>query len=71
MLTAIEGFYENGQIHLNELPSLTDKTKVVVTFLTEKIESTISKRKLGSLSGKIAIPNTFNEPLDELNDYMF
>jgi hypothetical protein len=34
MLTAIQGFYRGGKIHLAELPrNVTDETPVVVTFL--------------------------------------
>ncbi len=34
MLKTIEGFYQNGQIQLTELPGeLNDRTQVLVTFL--------------------------------------
>jgi hypothetical protein len=34
MLTAIQGVYRSGKIHLTELPrNVTDETPVVVTFL--------------------------------------
>ena len=34
MLKTIEGFYQNGQIQLNELPEkVSDRTQVLVTFL--------------------------------------
>ena len=34
MLTAIQGIYRSGKIHLTELPrNVTDETPVVVTFL--------------------------------------
>ena len=34
MLTAIQGVYRSGNIHLSELPrNITDETPVVVTFL--------------------------------------
>lgn len=71
MLTTIKGIYENGHIILDEKPLITNKSKVVVTFL-EKIPSpTFQKRRLGSLKGKIGIPDNFNEPLDDLNEYMY
>ena len=31
----------------------------------------VKKRKLGTLAGKIAIPDDFNEPLDDLKEYMY
>jgi hypothetical protein len=43
----------------------------MVTFLTE--ENTLVKkykRKLGGLEGKVNLPDDFNEPLDDLKDYM-
>jgi hypothetical protein len=71
MLTTIKGIYDNGKIILDEMPPTKTKSKVVVTFL-EEIQSLPShKRRLGSLKGKIGIPNDFNEPLDDLKDYMY
>jgi hypothetical protein len=33
MLKTIEGFYQDGQIQLTELPERSDRTQVLVTFL--------------------------------------
>lgn len=71
MLTSIEGFYENGEIHLDEIPLIQDKIKIVVTFLSKIEVNPAPKRRLGSLMGKISLPVDFNEPLDDLKDYMF
>jgi hypothetical protein len=71
MLTSIEGFYENGEIHLDEIPQIKDKIKIVVTFLSKIEVNPAPKRRLGSLIGKISLPGDFNEPLDDLKDYMF
>ncbi|MDB5153558.1 MAG: hypothetical protein JWR54_2309 [Mucilaginibacter sp.] len=47
------------------------KTEVMVTFLTEEITTDAQpKRKLGGLEGKVTIPDDFNEPLNDLKDYM-
>lgn len=70
MLTAIEGYYENGAIVLKEEAPVKAKTDVIVTFLTEDRISTIGKRIPGGLKGKIFIPDDFDEPLDDLKDYM-
>ncbi len=70
MLTTIKGIYTDGQIVLEETPFAKDKSKVVVTFL-EEVQFTSQRRKLGSLKGKIGIPDNFNEPLDDLKDYMY
>ena len=72
MLTAIQGTYENGQITLKEMPKTDHKMNVIVTFLEEEIfENTSMKRRVpGSLKGKIHMADDFNEPLDDLKDYM-
>lgn len=71
MLTTIKGIYDKGQIVLDEIPPTKNKSKVVVTFLEEIQPSSLQKRRLGSLKGKIGIPDNFNEPLDDLKDYMY
>jgi hypothetical protein len=71
MLTTIKGYYDHGQIVLNETPLVKSKTEVMVTFLTGELTPLVSvKRKLGGLEGKVNIPDDFNEPLDDLSEYM-
>lgn len=71
MLTTIKGYYDHGQIILEETPPVKNKTEVMVTFLTEEPKTNESvKRKLGGLEGKVNLPQDFNEPLDDLKDYM-
>jgi len=73
MLAAIEGYFENGSIFLNENAPVMSKTKVIVTFLSEPIterKNHPGKRILGELEGKIIVPDDFNEPLEDLKDYM-
>lgn len=73
MLTTIKGIYDHGQITLTEQPPVDTKADVIVTFLQEKevTNSFIKNRvRLGGLEGKLKIPDDFNEPLDELKDYM-
>lgn len=75
MYTAIiNGIYENGEFLLNETPPTTKKYKVAVMFVEEE-NAFISPQKkgviLGSLAGKgYNIPDNFNEPLDDLKEYM-
>lgn len=69
MLTTIKGYYDHGQIILQETPPVETKTEVMVTFLTEDVKAKV-KRKLGGLEGKVNLPDDFNEPLDDLKDYM-
>ncbi len=46
------------------------KNRGFITFLTEDNENTVGKRIPGGLKGKVSLPDDFNEPLDDLNDYM-
>lgn len=70
MLTTIKGYYEKGKITLKEAPPVESKTEVMVTFLTEESSKQFAKRKLGGLEGLVNLPDDFNEPLDDLKDYM-
>jgi hypothetical protein len=75
MYTAIKGIYENGQIVLQETPPTTKKSQVVVMFINEQesqpVENLHKGVRIGSLAGKgYNIPDDFNEPLDDLKEYM-
>jgi len=70
MLTTIEGYYDKGQIILKEEPPVHSKTGVIVTFLPEEKDPAKPKRILGLLEGKIKISDDFDEPLEDLKDYM-
>lgn len=71
MLTTIKGIYNQGKIILQEEPPVQTTTEVMVTFLTDKkTENFQNKRKLGGLEGKVTLPEDFNEPIDDLKDYM-
>jgi hypothetical protein len=70
MLTAIKGYYEKGRIVMNEEAPVQSKTDVIITFLTETDEKKPAKRIPGGLKGKATLPDDFNEPLDDLKDYM-
>lgn len=70
MLTAIKGYYEQGQIFLTEEAPVSKKTEVIVTFLAEGQELPGKKRMPGALEGRVTIPDNFNDPLEELGDYM-
>lgn len=79
MYTAVKGTFENGQVTLEEPAPTLEKTKVVVMFLPEEKESGSFNgiRKMGTLKslgetkGKTySIPDDFNDPIDDLKDYM-
>ena len=71
MLTTIQGYYEKGRIILKEEAPVTEKTDVMVTFLTERNKDDNNKKRIpGGLKGKVSIPDDFNDPIDDLKDYM-
>ena len=72
MLTSIKGIYENGRLTLLEPAPNVEKAEVLVTFLEEAGNNYSAKRgvKLGSLEGKYSLPDDFNDPIDDLNEYM-
>uniref|UniRef100_UPI00214D3C6C hypothetical protein n=1 Tax=Parapedobacter tibetensis TaxID=2972951 RepID=UPI00214D3C6C len=72
-----KGVYENGVLRLLEPVPSIKKAEVVVTFLKEEKVNTKKARKPGGLlrlqknKGKhFDIPEDFNDPIDELKDYM-
>lgn len=72
MLTTIEATYDNGQIIWDEQPPHEKKGRVLVTFLEETSESTPSNIiRFGSMKGLIQISDDFNDPLEDLNEYMY
>lgn len=66
MLTAIQGIYRNGKIHLKEVPHhVSDETPVIVTFLTTGdillTSRGIDEEQAADLRGRLA---TFTEEWD-------
>jgi hypothetical protein len=73
MLTAVKATYENGQIIWQEKPAIKDGTAVIVTYMDEEAEPQnppLKGVRLGSWQGKYSLPDDFNDPLDDLADYM-
>lgn len=71
MLTVIEGTYENGQVILDHKPQVENKTKVVVIFEeSDTSGKVLEKRPFGISKGSITLSPDFNDPLDDLKDYM-
>lgn len=77
MTTAVFGTYQNGQVTLDEaLPITTKKAKVIVTVVEEfdNDETIKPKRQLGLLKGTFVgdywNSQEFNDPIDDLKDYM-
>jgi hypothetical protein len=70
MLITIKGRYEKGQVILDENIDVADKTEVLVTFLDSQVSSSKGLRVPGGLKGKVNLPDDFNEPLEDLKEYM-
>ena len=71
MLTAISGTFTNGQVVLERMPKFKKQTKVLVIFEEEVEKSTEPKKRTFGISrGNIQLSPDFNEPLDDLKEYM-
>jgi len=70
MVTTIECIYENGQVILAEEPMNKGSVKVFVLFTDEKIEKIVKQRPFGLMKGSVNLRADFNEPLDDLKEYM-
>lgn len=70
MLTSCKGYFENGKIELLEKAPVQSRTDVIVTFLETTQPAKPKNRELGGLEGKFPTKDDFNEPLDDLKDYM-
>lgn len=74
MLTAITGIYSNGQVILETLPKVIKQAKVLVIFEEETVgirpPKALKKRTFGISKGMIEISSDFDEPLDDLKEYM-
>ncbi|MBN8826802.1 MULTISPECIES: hypothetical protein [unclassified Spirosoma] len=76
MLATVTGTYTNGQIILDEALPIKSKTaKVLVTLIEDMSEKTEKPvRELGRLKGGFTnsywSSKEFNDPIDDLKDYM-
>jgi|AntAceMinimDraft_11_1070367.scaffolds.fasta_scaffold117627_2 hypothetical protein len=70
MLRTIEGIYDNGVVKFDEAPPTLKRAKVLITFLEESESIKLPKRRAGGLAGQIWMAEDFNEPLEDLNDYI-
>lgn len=76
MLATVTGTYKNGRIILDEeLPVTSDNAKVIVTLVEEAIEKQEKPKRTpglmkGAFIGDYWFSKEFNDPLDDLKDYM-
>ena len=74
-MLAIKGTYDNGKLILNEKAPM-DNAEVIVVFNVNNvsdIEKSIKKPRSesrGVFKGKIRMSNDFDEPLEEMKEYM-
>jgi hypothetical protein len=69
MLTSVKGTYQHGKVILDE-PLPTSYAKVIVTVVEEIERPKLEKRTFGIIKNATPIPDDFNEPLEDLKDYM-
>jgi len=69
MLSSYKGIFEDGKVIFIETPPVKTRTEVIVTFL-ERQSSDTGPRVLGGLKGKFPTPDDFNDPIDDLKEYM-
>jgi hypothetical protein len=70
MITTLEGIYENGHVIFKETPPIKKKSKVLVTFVDDVETPSLKKRPLGTMKGTIKMSDDFNDPIEDLKDYM-
>ena len=72
MLATVTGTYRNGQIILDEeLPVKDHNVKVLVTLVEDAVEKQEKpKRTPGLMKGAFWLSDDFNDPIDDLKDYM-
>lgn len=72
MVTTISGTIEDGMLKFDKKLPSNKKGRVVLMFIDELIEKKSYKGiRLGGLEGKAILPEDFNEPLEDLKEYMF
>ena len=70
MQTIIDGIYKDGKVILGPPPPKGVKAKVKVIFEEEAPKKSSRADLYGSLRGKIWISPDFDDPLEDLADYM-
>lgn len=72
MLATVTGTYKNGQIILDEeLPVKSDNARVIVTLVEEVSDKQEKPKRIpGLMKGSFWISDDFNDPIDDLKDYM-
>lgn len=71
MHTVIEGVYEDGKVTLDHKAEVAVRTKLKVIFgEIEDADTVPSKRPFGIAKGTVHMAPDFDEPLEDLEDYM-
>jgi hypothetical protein len=70
MLTTIKGYYNGSTIIPQEHVPVAEGTKAIITFLSEDDAAPGRERIGGRMAGKMIISDDFDEPLEDLKDYM-
>jgi hypothetical protein len=69
-MLSVKGYYEKGHVFFNDEPQISGRTEVIITFLSDEKNERKAARVPGGLAGKVGIPDDFNDPIEDLKDYM-
>lgn len=70
MYTTIKGRYEKGKLILEEVPP-SQQAEVLVIFQENSNEPKVHDRRFGCVKGLVTyMADDFNEPLEDLKEYM-
>lgn len=71
MSVAVKAIFENGQVKLTEPAPTEEIVEVIVTFPDKKESALLKKNEIrfDSFAGKINVPLTFDDELEDLNEY--
>lgn len=70
MHTTIKGYYQNGQIILRELPPVTEKTEVLITFLTDGEGTDTAESKQTEKSQPVSSSGTVRSDKEDTSGYV-
>ena len=80
-MQAYEGYFENGRLYITEeTPHINGRRRVIITILDEPVRKNTTDKATsikkprsesrGVFKGKIRMSDDFDEPLEEMKEYM-
>ena len=71
-MQACEAYYQNGRVIPVGNPQIPEGCRLIITFLDETAMPSKTSREsfFGCMKGKIWMSDDFDEPLEEMKEYM-